>query len=102
MMSRMRLVRTALALGTARAGTCVGTRGAFSVADIAVFMTVLNLGMFVGYNPRNTGVHVLMTVDESDYVEEDGSDGVLSSNRTSEQFRTRGRRCGRPGARRPW
>ena len=28
------------------------------------------------YNPRNTGVHVLMTVDESDYVEEDGSDGV--------------------------
>ena len=28
------------------------------------------------YNPRNSGVHVLMTVDESDYVEEDGSDGV--------------------------
>ena len=28
------------------------------------------------YNPRATGVHVLMTVDESDYVEEDGSDGV--------------------------
>jgi PKD repeat protein len=30
----------------------------------------------VDYSPRNTGVHVLLTLDESTYAEADGSDGV--------------------------